>query len=161
MLFLLSTPQYNNVQSNTARVKVHLRNGVAEILDKHQDLMGKVENNLIEVETNFENKIEKFVFVVQDGVFVVSNKGLDENIKQDSTGIYVYAKRAYELKNASIEDISKQCEEKQEEINQEVDKLKDKNTNPLDNAINSKILLAQADLAFFQKVLFFLKEGKN
>jgi sRNA-binding regulator protein Hfq len=32
MLFFLATPEYNNLQSNTTKVKVHLRNGVAEIL---------------------------------------------------------------------------------------------------------------------------------
>ena len=46
MFFLLATPQYNNSQSNITKVKVHLRNGIAEIFDQHQDLMGKVENNL-------------------------------------------------------------------------------------------------------------------
>ena len=51
MLFLLATPEYNNVQANTTKVRVHLRSGVAEIFEQHQDLMGKVENNLIEIET--------------------------------------------------------------------------------------------------------------
>ena len=54
MLFLLATPEYNNIQSNTTKVKVHLRNGVAEILEQHQDLMGKVENNLLEIEMQVE-----------------------------------------------------------------------------------------------------------
>jgi hypothetical protein len=49
MLFLLNTPEYTNVQSNTTKVKVHLKNGVAEILDQHQDLMGRVENNIVEL----------------------------------------------------------------------------------------------------------------
>ena len=59
MLFLLATPEYNNIQSNTTKVRVHLRNGVAEIFDQHQDLMGKIDNNILEVETNFENKIDR------------------------------------------------------------------------------------------------------
>ena len=79
MLFLLATPEYNNIQSNTTKVRVHLRNGVAEIFDQHQDLMGKIDNNILEVETNFENKVEKLLFVLQDGVFIVSNQGLDVN----------------------------------------------------------------------------------
>ena len=56
MLFLLATPEYNNVQSNTTKVRVHLRSGIAEIFEQHQDLMGKVDNNIVESETNFENK---------------------------------------------------------------------------------------------------------
>jgi hypothetical protein len=91
MLFLLATPEYNNIQSNTTKVKVHLRNGVAEILDQHQDLMGKVENNLLEIETNFENKLEKFLYILQDGVFIetpgtaieCSNVGIEETSLSD------------------------------------------------------------------------------
>ena len=98
MLFLLATPEYNNIQSNTTKVRVHLRNGVAEIFDQHQDLMGKIDNNILEVETNFENKIEKLLFVLQDAVFIVSNQGLDVNSdNKNGTGIYVYAKKVKKL----------------------------------------------------------------
>jgi len=104
MLFLLATPEYNKIQSNTTKVKVHLRNGIAEILDQHQDLMGKVENNLLEIETNFENKLEKWIYVLQDAVFVVSNKGLEKNIEPKGTGVYVYARRVREINsNTSID----------------------------------------------------------
>ena len=113
MLFFLATPEYNNIQSNTTKVKVHLRNGVAEILDQHQDLMGKVENNLLEIETNFENKLEKLLFILQDAVFIVSNKGLDTNIESKGTGVYVYAKRVREITSStSVEEISKQYDQK-------------------------------------------------
>ena len=87
MLFLLATPEYNNVQSNTTKVRVHLRNGVAEVFDQHQDLMGKVDNNIVEIETNFEKKVEKLLFVLQDAVFIVSNQGLDANSDEKGTGI--------------------------------------------------------------------------
>ena len=95
MLFLLATPEYNNIQSNTTKVRVHLRNGVAEIFDQHQDLMGKIDNNILEVETNFENRVEKLLFVLQDAVFIVSNQGLDVNSDNKGTGIYVYAKNKF------------------------------------------------------------------
>ena len=49
MLFFLATPEYNQVQSNTTKIKVHLSSGVAEIYDQHQDLMGRVDNNLLEI----------------------------------------------------------------------------------------------------------------
>ena len=73
MLFLLATPEYNNVQSNTTKVRVHLRSGIAEIFEQHQDLMGKVDNNIVEIETNFENKLEKFGLFYKS-VFIVSNQ---------------------------------------------------------------------------------------
>ena len=47
MLFSLATPEYTHIQSNTTKVRVHLRSGVAEIFEQHQDLMGKIDNNII------------------------------------------------------------------------------------------------------------------
>jgi F0F1-type ATP synthase epsilon subunit len=124
MLFLLATPEYNNSQSNTTKVKVHLRSGVAEILENHQDLMGKVENNIVEIESNFENKIEKSLFVLQDAVFVVSNQGLDKTANNKETGVYIYAKRAKEINSTlSVEEITKQFESKNQQLETERQKV--------------------------------------
>jgi len=160
MLFLLATPEYNKVQINTTKVKVHLRNGIAEIYDQHQDLMGKVENNLVEVETNFENKIEKFLFILQDAVFIVSTKGLDQDYK--GTGVYVYAKNAREINSLfTIEDLSKQYEQKKAELEIQTEKLANKNSISATNILNSKILLLKNDLEFLRKSLFIVKNLKD
>lgn len=162
MLFLLATPEYNNVQSNTTRVKVHLRNGVAEIYDQHQDLMGKVENNIVEIETNFENKIEKFLFVLQDAVFIVSNKGLDGNSNNNETSVYIYAKRVREINSdLSLDQLSSQIEEKQTQLNSEIEKLVGQENKALEKVINSRILLIQEDLDFLTKSLTIAKEVKK
>jgi F0F1-type ATP synthase epsilon subunit len=159
MLFLLATPEYNNVQANTTKVKVHLRSGVAEIFDQHQDLMGKVENNLIEIETNFENKLDKFLFILQDAVFIVSNQGLDGNSDFKGTSIYVYAKKAIEISsNLSIDELSKRYELKKAELDKETEKLNDKETN---KALDSKILLLQEETEFLRKSLITIKELKS
>lgn len=163
MLFLLATPEYSNAQANTTRVKVHLRNGVAEIYDKHQDLMGKVENNLVEVETNFENKVQKFVFIVQDAVFVVSNKGLDGNDDANETGIYVYGKRAVEVgPNLSIDNLSKEYDEKKVILDAEIDKAMEVKKEPgkVDRVLNSRILLLQEDVEFIRRTLIILRDMK-
>jgi F0F1-type ATP synthase epsilon subunit len=158
MLFLLATPEYNNVQSNATKVKVHLRTGIAEILDNHQDLMGKVENNIVEIETNFENKSEKFVFVLQDAVFIVSNKGLDAEVEEKDTSIYIYAKKAREINsNTSVDEITKLYDEKKSELDIELAKV----TETEDKAINSKILLLKEDTEFLQKSLSIVKELKK
>lgn len=162
MLFLLATPEYNNTQSNTTKVKVHLRSGIAEILDNHQDLMGKVENDIIEVESNFENKIEKFIFVLQDAVFVVSNQGLDTTADNKNTGIYVYAKRAKEIgSNVSLEEITKQVEAKNTELETERERIASLNLDPTDKVISSKIILIQDELEFLKKVQSVVKEMKS
>jgi hypothetical protein len=159
MLFLLATPEYNNTQSNTTKVKVHLRNGVAEILDQHQDLMGKVENNLLEIETNFENKIEKLLFVLQDAVFIVSNKGLEANIESKRTGVYVYAKRVREITSStSVEEIIKQYDLKNSQLETELAKV---DTEGKSTKTTSKIFLLQEEVEFLKKVVTVIKDLKS
>jgi hypothetical protein len=160
MLFLLATPEYNNVQSNTTKVKVHLRNGVAEIFDQHRDLMGKVDNNPIEIETNFENRLEKILFVLQDAVFIVSNKGLDATAENKGTGVYVYAKRVREITpTLSLEEISKQYDAKKEELEAETLKLAGEGSSG--NRINSKHFLLKEEVDFLKKVRAVVKNLKS
>jgi F0F1-type ATP synthase epsilon subunit len=160
MLFLLNTPEYTNVQSNTTKVKVHLKNGVAEILDQHQDLMGRVENNIVEIETNFENKTEKNLFVLQDAVFIVSTKGLDKKIDK-KTSVYVYAKNVKEINSRlAIDEITKQYEKKMSLLETETLKLSSQNSEKLENSIKSKIFMLNEDTEFLKKVLTLAKQPK-
>jgi F0F1-type ATP synthase epsilon subunit len=159
MLFLLATSEYNNVQLNTTKVRVHLRNGVAEIFNQHQDLMGKVENNLVEIETNFENKIERFSFILQDAVFIVSNQGLEGTLDYKGTGVYVYAKKVREVtSNLSVDEISKQYEQKKAELDTQIERLSDTQDN---KALNSKILLLKEDVEFLRRSLTIIKDIKG
>lgn len=160
MLFLLATPEYNNIQSNTTKVRVHLRNGVAEIFDQHQDLMGKVDNNIVEIETNFENKVEKLLFVLQDAVFIVSNQGLDANADEKGTGIYVYAKKVKEItSNMSVDEVAKEYEDKKTSLELENQKLGgDEKT---DKAINSKIFVLKDEVEFLEKIVTVVKDLKS
>jgi hypothetical protein len=160
MLFLLNTPEYTNVQSNTTKVKVHLKNGVAEILDQHQDLMGRVENNIVEIETNFENKTEKNLFVLQDAVFIVSTKGLDKKVDK-KTSVYVYAKNVKEINSRlAIDEITKQYEKKVSLLETETLKLSAQNSEKLESSIKSKIFMLNEDAEFLKKVLTLAKQPK-
>ena len=160
MLFLLATPEYSNLQSNTTKVKVHLRSGVAEIFEQHQDLMGKVENNIIEIETNFENKFEKSLFILQDAVFVVSNQGLDTTAETKGTGVYVYAKKVKEITSAiSVDEVTKQYEQKKSELELENQKLTGNETE--DKVINSKIFVLKDETEFLKKVFLVVKDLKS
>ena len=160
MLFLLATPEYTNVQSNTTKVRVYLRNGVAEVFDQQEDLMGKVENNLLEVETNFENKIEKLLFILQDAVFIVSNKGLDSNADSKGTGIYVYAKRVREITpTTSLEDIAKQYDQKYAELEKATLKAEEEKDKSIKT--NSKIFLLKEEVEFLQRTLVIVKDLKK
>jgi hypothetical protein len=158
MFFLLATPQYNNSQSNITKVKVHLRNGIAEIFDKHQDLMGKVENNLVEIESFSENKVEKSVFVLQDAVFIVSNQKNNSTpsaFENEGTGVYVYAKRAKEVNSStSLEEITKQYDQK-------FSVLEGLKQNSEDKVNASKILLLNEEVEFLKKVITVIKNPKS
>lgn len=160
MLFLLATPEYTNVQNNTTKVRVHLRSGIAEIFDQHQDLMGKVENNLVEIESNFENRVEKLIFVLQDAVFIVSNKGLDKN-QPSGTGVYIYAKKAYEINsNLNLDELTKQYDQKKAILDTEMSKLEDKDSETGKTALSSKILLIEQEVEFFKQALVIAKQMK-
>ena len=160
MLFSLATPEYTNVQSNTTKVRVHLRSGIAEIFEQHQDLMGKIDNNIIEIETNFENKIEKTFFVLQDAVFIVSNEQM-ENSDSEETGVYVYAKRVKEITaNLSLDEISKQYEEKSIAFETEKQKLTSANIDPLAQNLNAKLFVLKEEVDFLKKVVNVVKDFK-
>ena len=164
MLFLLATPEYNNVQSNTTKVRVHLRSGIAEIFEQHQDLMGKVENNIIEIETNFENKLEKIWFVLQDAVFIVSNQksGSSSAFENEGTGVYIYAKRVKEINSSvSLEDLSKQYDEKVNSFEAEKQKLIDENIDVSDQTNNSKLMVIKDEVDFLKKVMSVVKDFKG
>ena len=159
MLFLLATPEYNNVQSNTTKVRVHLRSGIAEIFEQHQDLMGKVDNNIVEIETNFENKIEKTKFILQDAVFIVSNQ--QEGTEEEGTGVYVYAKRVREITpSLSLDEISKQYDEKLQAFESEKQKLAADNIEPLDQNLNAKLFVLKDEVDFLKKVVSVVKDSK-
>jgi len=164
MLFLLSTPDYTKFQLNTTKIKVHLRNGFAEIYDQHQDLIGKVENDLVEIESNFENKLEKFLYILQDGVFIVSNKGLENNNEKKETGVYVYARRVREInQNTSLDEIVKQYEEKKDQLQKEFYKIKnlEEENKKQDLAQNAKTLLLKDEVYFLRRAIAVIKGLKN
>jgi F0F1-type ATP synthase epsilon subunit len=155
MLFLLATPEYTNAQSNVTKIRVHLRTGVAEIFDQHQDLMGKIENNLIEIETNFEGKVDKTILIVQDAVFIVSNQGLDADAEVTGTSVYVYAKRALEVNSSlTVDKVNKDYEAKQLEIETTI-----ANTSGMGK--DSKVLLLEGDVEFFKKSVGIVKVLKG
>lgn len=155
MDFILLTPEQNYKISNPARIKAHLKNGVVEILDGHQFLMGLIENNLIVVESTDEIKKEQF-FVVQDAIFIVSNRGFGNEAAKLPTTIYVYAKTFLEIKKgASRDTFTSYYENKKAEFEQELaHTVKDNNRAPeLGLVLNSKALLLKEELEFFRNVV--------
>lgn len=161
MFFLLATPEYNNLQSNITKVKVYLKNGVAEIFEQHQDLMGKVENNLVEIESVSENKTETSKFVLQDAVFIVSTQGLDKQAETKATTVYVYAKNVRELSaDFSLEKIITDYDKKAAELAAETLRLEQESAGNLKKTLTAKVFLLKDEVEFLKKVMTVAKSMK-
>lgn len=156
MKFFIGTPDYNRVFDNTTRVKAYLRTGAAEIYESHQDLLGKIKNNQLEIDTVVDGKTQTYVYVVQEAVFIVSSKDKDE------TTSYSYGNRIQEIsKNTPIEELKKEVDDKKEALEIETQKLLDKGLeDSLSNLIQSTILSLKEDVEFVQKVLAVAEERK-
>ena len=161
MQFSLATPEDSKkVLANATRVKVHLTTGIVEILDKHQDLLGKVGIDILEIESSGENKVEKNKFILQDALVIVSNKGLNPEITPE-TGVYVFAKRVLELtSNLSLDEFSKKVEQKSSKLDIEKQSLADAVSGNIER-IKTKVFLLEDELEFDKKVLALIKESKN
>jgi F0F1-type ATP synthase epsilon subunit len=158
MDFILLTPERNYVISDLIRIKASLKNGAVEVLDKHQFLMGLIENNLIEIESKEEAKQARF-FVVQDAIFIVADAHLGLKESKNSTVVYVYAKTFIEiLKNTSIETFSLYYENKKKEFDQEILQLNNNSTAELNLVLNSRALLLKEEVEFYFKVLQISKK---
>jgi hypothetical protein len=160
MQFSLATPEDNKkVLSNASRVKIHLTTGIVEILEKHQDLLGKVTIDLLEVETSNDNKVEKLKYILQDALVIVSTKGL--NIENQGTGVYVYAKRILDLNsNISVDEFSKKVDQKVAKLETEKQNLASMTTGDT-KKIKTLILLLEDELIFDKKVLTLIKDLKK
>jgi len=167
MLVFLATPESNIVQTKTTKIKVHLSSGIAEILDGHQDLMGKIDNDVVEFETNFDNKIEIGKYLVQDGVFVVSTKNtISASSQSPETAVYVYGKRVFEINSKTkllLDGISKEFEQKTTLLQKEEQTLNEednKGTSSSKLIKSSSLLLLKQDVEFLKKVILVIKEIK-
>lgn len=161
MLFFISAPGYTSSQFNATKIRVHLRSGVAEVLPGHQAMLGKVDQNIIEVETNFENKSESFLYVAQQAVFVVNDSGSAPIETSDQgtgkeTKVVVYAKNVRELSPKA----SGQSDEIQKEYDGKVNELERKTASGVEMT-PSEMLILKEDIAFLSKVLEVVKTSKR
>jgi hypothetical protein len=168
MRFSLATPEDSKkILSNAIKAKIYLTTGVVEIFEKHQDLLGKVDINLVEVETNQENKQEKFTFIVHDALVIVSNKGLNSEIISE-TGVYIFAKRVLEVtsnftvENISLEDFSKKVELKLTKLEGKKQYLLEPTISNLDfEKTKTDIIILEDELNFEKRVIAILKQLRS
>jgi hypothetical protein len=156
MKFVLLSPELNFLYDST-KIRAQLTTGIVEILEQHQFLLGKINNELIEYETFIDTKVEKRYFVVKDAVLIVNNPPIEKEISEikKETYVYVTAKRGFEITPSfSSETINKEYEQKNLLLENELQRLKDTSSEKL---VSTKTLLLESDLEFLKKVLSLSK----
>ncbi len=165
MFFTLATPESLYVEPTCSKVKAVLTSGLVEIYEGHQDLIGKIHNGLLSLKiVNLNNEDISKNYLLQDGVFVVSNQGLDnENDEVKTTSIYVYARRLLEIsKELDLADLATRLQEKQLELDNEIEKLKEITDFSEDIEItSSKIIIIKSDLSFLEKAYFLALQNSK
>ena len=163
MFVSIATPEYTGMKANSLKVRAALTSGVLEVYEKHQDLIGKINNNFLEIEHLVENKVVSSCYVLQDAIFIVSNEGLDFSKTTKETSVYVYAKKSVEIsKGFSLDQLMKDIEEKRKNLATEVQALKLENDQNNFELLSVKAFILKEDIVFLEKVYEVAKsKGKN
>lgn len=159
MQVLIISPDYTSMEYFATKVKVRLQSGEAEFYEQHQELVGKINNDLVQVERTFENKVETSSFVIQEGAVIVTtpDKGeenTDSPNPSNKTYIYIYSKKALPINSLpdTIDSITSTSDK--------VKALLAKAQEAAGSETNSNILMLQEDVAFFTKALKLAKDLK-
>jgi F0F1-type ATP synthase epsilon subunit len=149
MFFSIATPEYTGIKPNSLKVRAALTSGLLEIYDKHQDLIGKINNNFLQVEYLIDNKLENSYYILQDAILVVSNQGFEDN---NQTSIFVYAKRLIEIsKTFSFEDLAKDTDQVNKNLEKEMESLRVETDENNSDLLATKILLLKEEILFLEK----------
>lgn len=130
----------NRLITDVIKVKAYLTNGAVEVLEKHQSLLGKIEDNIIEVESNFQNREKKEIFVLKNAVFQISDE-------ENRTSVITFTQDYREItEKTSIEAIQEEIEKK------------GKLLEASQSSLNS--LLLEKEIFFLKKVISVTKDYK-
>jgi hypothetical protein len=152
MEFKLITAESTHTIFNVTKVKGYLKNGVVDILENHEYLMGLIHNNLVEIESSEElltQKNRKDFFTLQNGIFIVARADSQNGIKKRETTICVYAKDSYK-------NILSQYEQKKQLLTLELGR-ENQNSSILNLMVKSSILRLKEEVEFLRSASIFAK----
>ena len=150
MRVYLSAVGYDNRFENVTKVRTFLTSGVAEILDGHQSMVGSVSNNKIEIETTFDSKVERQVFMVKESILLVNPEKIEEEF--GLTVVFIQANTIRDISKPSsstLEGLKKECE-KLELLLSKLSNSTEKESI-IKNSAARKVI--QSDLTFLSKVI--------
>ncbi|MBC7556674.1 MAG: hypothetical protein H7195_06900, partial [Chryseobacterium sp.] len=126
MFFQVTNLDENNVQTNTTKIRANLRNGVTEFLEGHTDMLGRIDNDIVLTESIVEGRTIKKEFLIQSGVLIVSNGGLNPEAPK-GTYVLVHSKEIVELTGTidekKLNDLVIKLEKKTLELEKELAKI--------------------------------------
>jgi hypothetical protein len=156
MLFSLSTNQFLYFKKDVKRVQAYLRNGLVEVFNGHEDLMGNIDLNFVLVECESEGKTELSYYIAQEAIFLVSSALKFSILDIPGTNVCIFAKKMLEItSDLSYDDTAKEYELKKvalEEQNEQLILFPDK------LSIITKILLLRDEVSFLKKLMILLKD---
>lgn len=110
MMFIIDAPGFAYVQKNATKITGNLTSGSVQILTQHQELIGTICSNLVEIETDNENEVKKIVFFVKNSTFVVTT------IRNETT-VFVRAEDILQISGENvINEINEMLEQQRKEI---------------------------------------------
>ena len=158
MRFFLSSPDFSISFENISKVQANLRSGRAEILENHQELLGLITNNLLEIEKVQDNRTERYAYVLADGMLTVLPKSRSEG---NQTMVTLFAKSICSLHTSSVEDLKQKYDQKQAEFEAEEKKFQLTEEISVKQVLKTKLLILEQETEFAKQCLFFAKETKN
>lgn len=147
MRVYLSAVGYDNRFENVTKVRAYLTSGIVEILDGHQSMVGSIINNQIEIETTFDSKVERQVFMVKESVILINPEKIAEEF--GLTVVFIQANAIRDItkpSSSTIEGLKRECEKL--ELN--LSKIPSSEDSTKNSAARKVI---QSDLTFLLKVI--------
>jgi hypothetical protein len=176
MRCLLFAPGHAVLLGQVRKVRANLESGVIEIYEGHQELVGTINNKLLEVHMEEENSNVKVFYVIQEGIVTVSDIDIplysmeETSYEPPGTIVKVFCKYLRELNSkTSIDELSALCQEKELFLEKRIQELsnpenkvfgmeKKGNIIEIDEMDDDvKIMILKKDLEFFKQCLYFAK----
>ena len=156
MHFFLSSSNENKGQTSVTKVRIFLRTGIVEILEQHQNLIGQIANDIIEVETTFEGVVSKELYVVRNGVLVVTNQftPVGDNFEVGKTSVFIYSDDVTKVQDSLTPSIMQSLVESRKKLDEALMAETLKEVKQMKSAF---IETLESEIAYLEKVLKAIK----
>lgn len=154
MKFFINSLLYRASIPNAKRVKANLTNGIIEILEGHEPIAGPIENNLVQVEKEVDNKILRFIYIIKNGTLDSIKEEIDDKKIEINSEVIVTinADEVYvgTLSEESIIELNEKCERCLKFLNSVKIENKDE--------LSSLSIATNNNLIFYKECIRIIKE---